>query len=57
MMESSEFILVHTTMPAVAVTLDARTCKGLAGDSEERAWREAQTLYQGLRYYFKKVGK
>ena len=55
MMESSEFILVHTTMPAVAVTLDARSCKGLAKDSEERAWGEAQALYQGLRYYFKKV--
>ena len=51
--ESTDFILVHTSMPAVVINLDRRHCKQLRqGNEEERAWKEAQTLYQGLRSYF-----
>jgi len=51
--ESTEFILIHTRMPAVVVNLDHQKCKRLPKDGEERAWAEAQALYQGLRAYFK----
>ena len=51
--ESNEFILIHTRMPAVVVTLDHHKCRSLPKDEEERAWAEAQALYQGLRSYFK----
>ena len=51
--ESTEFILIHTRMPAVVVNLDHQKCKRLPKDGEERAWAEAQAPYQGLRSYFK----
>ncbi|MBW1823288.1 MAG: N-acetylmuramoyl-L-alanine amidase [Deltaproteobacteria bacterium] len=53
MMEGREFVLIHTGMPAVVVSLDCRRCKRLPRDEEERPWVEAQALYQGLRSYFK----
>ena len=53
LVESTEFILIHTRMPAVVVNLDHQKCKRLPKDGEERAWAEAQALYQGLRAYFK----
>jgi len=51
--ESDEFVLIHTRMPAVMVNLDHHKCRRLPEDEEERAWAEAQALYQGLRSYFK----
>jgi N-acetylmuramoyl-L-alanine amidase len=53
MMESREFVLIHTTMPAVVINLDSRKCKKLPEDEEEIPWAEAKALYQGLRSYFK----
>ena len=53
MATGSEFILVHTSMPAVVVNLDRRTCKKLPEHEGEIAWSEAKALYQGLRSYFK----
>ena len=50
--ESTDFVLVHTSMPAVVINLDQRHCKQLPRGDEERAWKEAQVLYQGLRSYF-----
>jgi N-acetylmuramoyl-L-alanine amidase len=50
--ESTDFVLVHTSMPAVVINLDRRRCKQLHRDEEEMAWKEAQVLYQGLRLYF-----
>lgn len=55
MMESNEFVLIHTRMPAVVINLDHHRCRGLPRDEEERVWAEAQALYQGLRSYFKGV--
>ena len=51
--ESNEFVVVHTRMPAVVINLNQRKCKKLPGDEEERAWAEAKAFYQGLRSYFK----
>jgi N-acetylmuramoyl-L-alanine amidase len=53
--ESTDFVLVHTSMPAVVANLDRRHCKQLPPDEEERAWKEAQVLYQGLRSYFEAI--
>ncbi len=50
--ESTDFVLVHTSMPAVVINLDRRHCKQLPRDDEDGAWKEAQALYQGLRSYF-----
>jgi N-acetylmuramoyl-L-alanine amidase len=52
MIESTDFVIVHTEMPAVVVNIDSRKCKGLPGDEEGRAWTEAKIIYQGLRSYF-----
>ena len=52
MIESTDFVIVHTEMPAVVVNIDYRKCKGLPGDEEGRAWTEAKIIYQGLRSYF-----
>jgi len=57
MTEDNEFILVHTRMPAVVINLDHRKCKRLPRDEEERSWAEAQTIYQGLRSYFKVMSR
>jgi N-acetylmuramoyl-L-alanine amidase len=53
--ESTDFVLVHTSMPAVVINLDRRGCKQLPRDEAERAWQEAQVLYQGLRSYFEAI--
>jgi len=53
--ESTDFVLVHTSMPAVVINLDWRRCKQLPRVEEERAWKEAQVLYQGLRSYFEAI--
>jgi hypothetical protein len=53
--ESTDFVLVHTSMPEVVINLDRRRCKQLPRDEEERAWKEAQVLYQGLRTYFESI--
>jgi hypothetical protein len=52
MIESTDFVIVHTEMPAVVVNIDYPKCKRLPGDKEERAWAEAKVIYQGLRSYF-----
>jgi N-acetylmuramoyl-L-alanine amidase len=52
MIESTNFVIVHTEMPAVVVNIDYRKCKRLPEDKEERAWTEAKVIYQGLRSYF-----
>ena len=52
MIESTDFVIVHTEMPAVVVNIDSPKCKRLPGDEEERAWKEAKVIYQGLRSYF-----
>ena len=52
---STDFVLVHTSMPAVVINLDRRRCKQLPRDEEEMAWKEAQVLYQGLRSYFEAI--
>ena len=52
MIESTNFVIVHTEMPAVVVNIDYPKCKRLPGDKEERAWTEARVMYQGLRSYF-----
>jgi len=53
MIKSSEFVLVHTGMPAVVINLDRRKCRKLPEDRENSAWTEANAIYQGLRSYFK----
>ena len=55
--ESTDFVLVHTSMPAVVINLDQHRCKQLPRDDEERAWKEAQALYQGLYSYFEEVSR
>ncbi len=50
---STEFVIVHTRMPAVKINLDQHKCKKLPSDEEERTWVEAKAIYQGLRAYFK----
>jgi N-acetylmuramoyl-L-alanine amidase len=57
MMESNEFIIIHTRMPAVVINLDYHKCKRLPKDEEERTWEEAKVLYQGLRSYFKEMSQ
>ena len=52
LIESTDFVVVHTEMPAVVVNVDYRKCKRLPKDKEERAWTEAKVIYQGLRSYF-----
>jgi len=52
MIESTEFVIVHTEMPAVVVNIDYPRCKRLPGDKEEQAWAEAKVIYRGLRSYF-----
>jgi hypothetical protein len=52
LIESTDFVIVHTEMPAVVVNIDYRKCKRLPRDKEERAWTEAKVMYQGLRSYF-----
>ena len=52
MIESTDFVIVHTEMPAVVVNIDCPRCKKLPGDKEERAWAEAKVIYRGLRSYF-----
>ncbi len=52
MIESTDFVIVHTEMPAVVVNIDSPKCKRLPGDKEDRAWAEAKVIYQGLRSYF-----
>jgi N-acetylmuramoyl-L-alanine amidase len=52
LIESTDFVIVHTEMPAVVVNIDHRKCKRLPRDKEERAWTEAKVIYQGLRSYF-----
>ena len=55
LVESSDFTVVHSSMPAVVVNLDRRACKRLPRDKEERAWAEAQALYQGLCSYLQQI--
>ena len=52
LIESTDFVIVHTEMPAVVVNIDFPKCKKLPGDKEDRAWAEAKVIYQGLRSYF-----
>ncbi len=55
--ESTAGMLVHTSMPAVVVNLSHQRCKQLPHDKEERAWREAQTLFRGFRTYFEQIAQ
>lgn len=55
MTESTKFVIVHTSMPAVEINLARRRCKRLPDDEDDKAWAEAQVIYQGLRSYFSEV--
>jgi N-acetylmuramoyl-L-alanine amidase len=50
--ESTDFLIVHTGMPAVAVSFGDRGCKKKTGDEEVTSWKEAQAVYQAVRAYF-----
>ena len=55
--ESTDFIIVHTGMPAVAVSFGDRGCKNVPGDGEVTAWKKAQAVYQAVRSYFAELSK
>jgi len=54
--ESTDFLIVHTGMPAVAVSFGDRGCKKKTGDEEVTSWKEAQAVYQAMRAYFAEPG-
>jgi hypothetical protein len=55
--ESTDFLIVHTGMPAVAVSFGDRGCKNVPGDKEVMAWKKAQAVYQAVRSYFAELSK
>jgi N-acetylmuramoyl-L-alanine amidase len=50
--ESTDFLIVHTGMPAVAVSFGDRGCRNMAEDEEIQSWLEARAVYQAVRAYF-----
>jgi hypothetical protein len=50
--ESTDFLIVHTGMPAVAVSFGDRGCRNMAEDEEIQSWQEARAVYQAVRAYF-----
>jgi N-acetylmuramoyl-L-alanine amidase len=55
--ESTDFLIVHTGMPAVAVNFGDRGCKNVPGDGEVTAWKKARAVYQAVRSYFAELSK
>ncbi len=49
--ESTDFLIVHTGMPAVAVSFGERGCRNLSEDEEIKLWQEAQAVYRAVRAY------
>lgn len=50
--ESTDFLIVHTGMPAVSVGFGKRWCKSVPADKEVRSMKEAQAVYRAVRSYF-----
>jgi N-acetylmuramoyl-L-alanine amidase len=50
--ESTDFLIVHTGMPAVAVSFGDRGRKKRGGDREVQSWQEARAVYRAVRDYF-----
>jgi N-acetylmuramoyl-L-alanine amidase len=55
--ESTDFLIVHTGMPAVAVSFGDRGCKRRSGDKEVQSWKEAQVVYRAVRAYFAELSR
>jgi N-acetylmuramoyl-L-alanine amidase len=50
--ESTDFLIVHTGMPAVAVSFGDGGCRKMVEDEEIKLWQEARAVYQAVRAYF-----
>jgi N-acetylmuramoyl-L-alanine amidase len=55
--ESTDFLIVHTGMPAVAVRFGGRGCRNMAEDEEIKSWQKAQAVYQAVRAYFSELSQ
>jgi N-acetylmuramoyl-L-alanine amidase len=53
--ESTDFLIVHTGMPAVAISFGDRGCRKMAEDEEIKSWQEARVVYQAVRAYFSEL--